>query len=272
MDYRGKRVLITGAGSGLGAAMSRRFGCAGYAVGLADIEVERAEQVLQEIVAQGGSGFAVSCDVTQAESWNELKARIGSQWGGLDILINNAGVAAAGRLEDTPLEDWRWVIDTDLMSVVLGCHAFLPLLREQESGHIVNVASFAGMTPVPEVSAYAVAKAAVVALSEQLRVDLAGSGVNVSVVCPTYVQTRLLETFRSPDPGHRKMAGRWMEKSDVSADDVADEVFVAVERRRFLVLTHRETRWLWRFRRWAPERYFHTMVSAARRMRARSTS
>jgi NADP-dependent 3-hydroxy acid dehydrogenase YdfG len=265
-------VLITGAGSGLGAAMARRFGRAGCRVGLVDIEAGRAEQVLQEIVAHGGSGFAMASDVTRQQSWDELRAETAHRWGGLDILINNAGVAAAGRLEDTPLEDWRWIIDTDLMSVVLGCHVFLPVLRRQASGHIVNVASFAGMTPVPEVSAYAVAKAAVVALSEQLRVDLAGSGVAVSVVCPAYVQTRLLETFRSSDPGHRKLAGRWMEKSRVSADEVAEAVFKAVERRRFLVLTHGETRWLWRFRRWAPERYFRMMVSAARRMGNRSVS
>lgn len=270
MVTQDQRILITGAGSGLGAAMAHRFADAGYSVGLADIDASRAEKVLSDVLARGGSGFALAVDVTQASDWQALKRRVLEAWGGLDILVNNAGVAAAGRLEDMSLEDWRWIVETDLMSVVMGCHAFLPQLREQGRGHIVNVASFAGMTPVPEVSAYATAKAAVVALSEQLRVDLDRSGVGVSVVCPAYVQTRLLETFRSGDPRHRSMAERWMQKSRVTAENVADAVFDAVRCRRFLVLTHRETRWLWRFRRWAPERYFRTMASAASRMQKES--
>lgn len=261
-----QRIVITGAGSGLGAAIARRFSRAGYRVGITDQNPERAEQVLNEITESGGAGFAFAFDVTDVDGWRTLKARVEDEWGALDVLVNNAGVAAAGRLEDTPLQDWRWIVETDLMSVVHGCHVFLPMLRNQGYGHVVNVASFAGMTPVPEVSAYATAKAAVVALSEQVRVDLDGSGVGISVVCPAYVQTRLLETFRSTDSRHRSMAERWMRKSAVSADDVAESVLEAVARRRFLVLTHRETRWLWRLRRWAPERYHRLIVRALRKM------
>jgi NADP-dependent 3-hydroxy acid dehydrogenase YdfG len=264
-----RTIVITGAGSGFGAALARRFGRAGFCVGLTDIDPVRVETVLENVLKAGGSGFAMAADVTREADWDALNARVDDEWGHLDVLVNNAGVAAAGKLEQTTLEDWRWILDTDLLSVVLGCHRFLPRMRAAERGHVVNVASFAGMTPVPEVSAYATAKAGVVALSEQLRVDLAGSGVGVSLVCPAYVQTGLMETFRSQDARHRKLVERWMEKSTVSADDVAEAIYVAVSRKRFLVLTHPETRWLWRFRRWAPERYFKTMVRAAENMAAR---
>lgn len=263
-------ILITGAGSGFGRALARLYGGMGARVGVTDVDAGRARAVLAEVTAAGGTGFASRADVTRIADWDALHAQVMERWGALDILVNNAGVAAAGRLEDTPLEDWRWILETDLFGVVAGCHRFLPLLRKQAHGHIVNVASFAGMTPVPEVSAYATAKAAVVALSEQLRVDLAGSGVGVSVVCPAYVRTGLLDTFRSRDERHRRLAQRWMERSPVTAQQVAEAIREAIERGRFLVLTHRETRWLWRFRRWFPGLYYRMMVNVSGRLKAGS--
>lgn len=262
-------IAITGAGSGLGAAIAHRFGAAGYRVAVTDVLEQRAARVSSELEAEGGSAFAQALDVTSAPDWDALYQRILTEWGRLDVLVNNAGVAAAGRLEDSSLEDWRWVLETNLLGVVRGCHRFLPLLREQDSGHIVNLASFAGMVPVPELSAYATAKAAVVALSEQLRVDLEGSGVGVSLVCPAFVQTRLLETLRAPDERHRKQAERWMEKSAVTTEDVAEAVFCAVRDRKFLVLTHRESHWALRLRRWFPEGCHRLIVSQARKLTAR---
>lgn len=271
MSAHTRSIAITGAGSGLGEALAYRYANAGFAVAVTDIDAERANAVAGNIHEGGGAAFALGLDVTSEDGWSELQQRIVEAWGGLDILVNNAGVAGAGRLEDTPLEDWRWLLDIDLLGVVLGCHRFLPLMRGQGRGHLVNIASFAGMIPVPEVSAYATAKAAVVALSEQLRVDLDGSGVGVTVVCPAYVQTRLLETFRSADQRHRSMAERWMARSPVTAAEVADQVHEAVAMGRFLVLTHPETRWLWRYRRWFPERYFRMMVRMARKMKQRES-
>jgi NADP-dependent 3-hydroxy acid dehydrogenase YdfG len=261
-----KTIAISGAGSGLGAALAHRYGAAGYRVAVTDQHERRAFRVAAELEAEGFNAWSQALDVTSAQDWDALYQRVLTEWGRLDILVNNAGVAAAGRLEDSSLEDWRWVLDTNLVGVVRGCHRFLPLLREQGSGHIINMASFAGMMPVPEMSAYATAKAAVVALSEQLRVDLQGSGVGVSVVCPAFVQTRLLETFRAPDERHRKQAERWMERAAVTAEDVAETVFNAVRDRKFLVLTHRETRWAWRLRRWFPERCHRLVVSQTRRL------
>ena len=267
-----RTVAITGAGSGFGEALALRYSDAGYRVAVTDIDVARAATVLEQIRQRGGAGFSQALDVSSGSDWDSFYQRVLTEWGGLEILVNNAGVAAAGRLEDTPIDDWKWVLDIDLMGVIRGCHRFLPIMREQQKGHLVNIASFAGLASVPEVSAYVVAKSAVVALSEQLRVDLDGSGVGVTLVCPAYVQTRLMETFRSQDEQHQLNVERWMRRSSITAEQVAGQVYEAVENGKFLVLTHKETRWYWRMKRWFPERYYRTMVTFADKLKARKLS
>ena len=222
--------------------------------------------VLEKILYEGGHGISQRLDVSSDGGWDALYQRVLTEWGGLGILINNAGVAAGGRLEDLGMEDWQWLMDIDLMGVVRGCHRFLPLFREQEFGHIVNVSSLAGLLPVPELSAYATAKAGVVALSEQLRVDLHGSPVGVSLLCPAFVQTRLMETFRSHDPRHQQRADRWMAGSNVSAAEVAERVYAAVNEKQFLILSHGESRWVLRFKRWFPGLFYRSVVKAATRL------
>src|SRR6056297_494596 len=144
-------------------------------------------------------------------------------------------------------------MDIDLMGVVIGCKTFAPMMRERGCGHIINVASFAGFAAAPGINAYGTAKAGVIAMSEMLRAELAETGVEVSVLCPAFVKTRLTETMRAPDEGYQRRVERWMEKSGVSAEDVAQVVMDAVDKPRFMLLTPGNTRWLHRMRRWLPE-------------------
>ncbi len=268
------KVAITGAGSGLGAAMARRFAAAGYEVAVTDINEQRARNVLEELKDTGASGFSRVLDVTDDSNWEEFHQDLMNRWGGLDVLINNAGIAAAGCCEESSLEDWDWVLDVDLMSVVRGCHRFLPLLREQaengRKGYIINIASFAGLSGMPGISAYGTAKAGVYALSEHLLAELSGTGIGVSVVCPAFVRTNLLDDFRAPDPAYRDKVERWMAHSGVSADDVANIVMQAMNKNQFLVLTHSKTRWAWRLKRWWPKRYYR-MVSRQSSLMRKST-
>lgn len=263
-------VLITGAGSGLGEAMGHRFATAGYRVAVCDIDAGRAERVHHALEAITPGGFSQTMDVRETSHWDAVYQRVLTEWGGLNVLVNNAGVAAAGNCEDTPIEDWRWVIDVDLMGVVLGCHRFLALLRDRAAKaegacHVINVSSFAGLAGMPGMSAYGTAKAAVVALSEQIRAELHPAGVGVSVVCPSFVQTRLLETLRARDPDHQARVTRWMDRSTVRAEDVADQTFEAMRDGRFLVLTHPLTRRAWRLKRLLPGLYFNRVIRGARR-------
>jgi len=129
---------------------------------------------------------------------------------------------------------------------------------------MVNIASFAGLASAPHIAAYGTAKAGVVAMSEILRAELHDDHVGVIVVCPAFVKTNLLDTFRAPESGLKGRVQRWMDKANVAANDVAKQIFSAVEKRQFLVLTHSETRWMWRIKRWFPELYFKMMVRGAR--------
>jgi NADP-dependent 3-hydroxy acid dehydrogenase YdfG len=257
-----KTVLITGAGAGLGEAMARRFDAAGWAVLVADRDEDRARSVAENL---GPDSRHLAMDVVDPAGWDEAVVRVEEAFGRLDVLVNNAGVAVGGTLEETSLDDWRWVMDIDLMGVVMGCKAFAPVLRKQGHGHIINVASFAGFAAAPGINAYGTAKAAVIALSEMLRAELATAGVEVSVLCPAFVKTRLTETMRAPDASYNRRVERWMEKSGVSAEDVAAVVYNAVRSPRFLLLTHRNTRWIWRLRRWFPEVYFRFLMRGVRK-------
>lgn len=258
-------IAISGAGSGFGAALAHKYASDGWKVAITDIDEDRARQVLFEIQQLGGEGFSMLLDTTRSDHWQQLEDDVMERWGGLQVLVNNAGVAAAGNVEDTSIEDWQWILDIDLMGVVRGCHRFARMFKQQGSGHIVNVSSFAGLAGLPFIASYGVAKAGVVALSEALRVEMHPHGVGVTVACPAFVRTRLLDTFRSTKPDTLATVNRWMDESGVSADDVAEDIQKAVEENTFLLLTHASTRKAWKMKRWFPEKYFRQVVKRSSR-------
>lgn len=269
------RIVITGAGSGLGRALALRFARAGARVAVTDLDPDRAAATLDAVCAAGATGFSMRCDVRAAPDFTALAQRLHEQWSGVDVVINNAGVASAGTTIDTSLEDWHWTLDIDLFGVVRGCHTLAPLLVRQGSGHIVNIASFAGIANAPAMAAYNTAKAGVIALSETLRAEMDAHGVGVTVACPSFFRTNLLEEFRTPDPGLKQMAEKMFARAKVTADEVADDIYAAVQTNRFLVITHPEARWLYRFKRLAPETFFRTVRRQAAgftRNRARTGS
>jgi len=146
------------------------------------------------------------------------------------------------------------------MGVVRGCHQFAGLMKRQKAGHIVNISSFAGLAGLPSIAAYGVAKAGVVALSEALRAEMHPHGVGVTVACPGFVKTGLLASFRSTRPDTHARVSNWMETSGISAEQVAEDIAKAVQKNRFLLLTHAETRTAWRIKRWFPQRYYKMLV------------
>ena len=249
-------IAITGAGSGFGAALAHLYASRGWNVAVTDIDDQRAHKTLSEIEASGGDSFSMQLDITKADQWQQLQDRVLQRWGGLEVLVNNAGVAAAGNVEDTSMEDWAWVLEIDLMGVVRGCHQFAAMMKRQKAGHIVNVSSFAGLAGLPFISAYGVAKAGVVALSEALRAEMHPYGVGVTVACPSFVKTGLLDSFRSNQPDTKTKVTRWMETSGINAKQVAEEIATAVSKNKFLLLTHAQTRKAWRLKRWFPGRYY----------------
>ena len=260
-----KRVLITGAGSGLGRALAFRFAENGWRVACADIRLDRAEDTVRLITGFGVGAMALKADVGADDSVEEMRDEILAAWDGVDAVVNNAGVASAGSVAQTSLEDWKWTLNINLMGVVRGCRAFLPILLEQGQGHIVNIASFAGIANAPRMAAYSASKAGVISLSECLRGELAAikSAVRVSVVCPAFFQTNLMESSRAPE-GDKALAKKLMATSSDSADEVAQRIYRGMQAGKFLILPTKSETMRWRIKRFLPEVFFNKLVELAR--------
>ena len=258
-----KRIAITGAGSGLGRAIALRYARAGWHVAVTDLQTTRAQEVAGEIERAGGVALVQTLDTRREADFDQLMQRLRDEWGGIDVFVNNAGVASAGTVAETQSEDWEWLLDINLMGVVRGSRAALPLLRESR-GRLINIASFAAIANAPGMASYNVAKAGVLSLSETVRGEEHRFGVGVTVACPAFFATNLMDNFRGADPGQKAMVQKLMSRSSVTADTVADDIFEAAAAEHFLVISHRESRWQYRLKRLNPEMFFKAVRKATR--------
>lgn len=256
-----RRVLITGAGSGLGQALAHRYAKAGDRVACIDLDAARAE--LTRAALPGSGHLAMAANVASDDAMEQVHELIAREWGGLDVLVNNAGIATGGPMVETSMAEWRNVLEINLLGVVRGCRLFLPGMLAAGRGHIINTASFAGLAGAPNIMSYGVAKASVVALSEQLRAETHGKGVTVSVLCPAFFRTNLLESWQ----GNARMKGfadKMMDSSPDTLESVSNAVFAAVQRGEFLVIPTVKEPMRWRMKRWFPEFYFGQLMKFAR--------
>lgn len=252
-------AVVTGAGSGIGAALAHAFGAAGCHVVLADVEAAALERVHAALRAAGVEAHAVPTDVSDAASVEHLARATVDRFGRVDVLCNNAGVSTFNLIADQTLDDWRWVLGVNLWGVVHGVQSFLPILQAQGTpAHIVNTASVAGLwSGIPFIGPYAVSKVGVVSLSETLRDELAmvQSPIGVSVLCPGSVDTKVLDSARNRPTAlgaesrtDTAEAVRSMIQDGLTGDDgrspeaVASMVLDAVRHDRFWILTHASTR------------------------------
>ena len=190
----GKNVVITGAASGLGRSLAMVLARKGCRIGIADINIAGAEETLKIVKDSGGSGEIFKVDVSQAEEVEVMAAHFFETWGGVDLLVNNAGVAVVGFVGDIPLENWRWIFGINFWGMQYGCHFFIPRMKEQGHGYILNVASAAGLLSGAEMSPYNTSKAAIVSLSETLKEELAPNNIGVTVLCPCFSRLTFLIT------------------------------------------------------------------------------
>ncbi len=209
------RVLVTGAASGLGEALVARFR-------------DRGDDVLATDRVDA-DGIDLVLDITSDTDWAAAVAAVEERWGGLDVLVNNAGVAGGGRIDRCSIEEWQWITDINLFGVVRGTRAFVPMLKAQGSGHLVNVASLAGLVHPAGMGSYNAVKAAVVAFTETCGHELASYGIRASVVCPSYFRTNLMDSMQGTDEVVGHVISGLVERSQVTADDIAAAVLAGMD-------------------------------------------
>lgn len=266
----GKRVFITGGASGLGHALAMQYASHGWRVLIGDLDLGRCADTVAKLRAISPANAAVACDVTREADLQAAAAWLQQHWGGVDVVINNAGVAQMGGIDAVSEADWNWIVDINLLGVVRGCRVFMPILRAQGGGQLVNIASMAGLVHMPQASAYNATKAAVVALSETLQLELEADHIGVTVVCPAFFRTALAQNMRASDPKLEAITRRLVERARIGPEQIARQVFEGVQRGDSHVLTHPEARHAWRLKRLLPYRmYLKLMRRQLANMQAR---
>lgn len=269
----GKRIFVTGGASGFGRALAERWARAGWRVCIGDIHDERLDETLTALKALGATAHAMRCDVRNEDDLEAVAKWLDASWGGVDIVVNNAGVAIGGGITEISMEDWHWIVDINMLGVVRGCRVFTPMFRRQKSGRFVNVSSMAGLIHPPMMSAYNATKAAVVAISETLRVELARDGIDVTVVCPSFFRTNLTETMRSGNADTARVTHKLVNKAKRGPDEIAELTFKGVERGDFHVLTHPDGKVAWMLKRLTPfSVYARVLTNSTRRMMGKDKS
>jgi len=258
------QAVVTGAGSGIGQALAIELAARGGQVLCSDIDEAAAHRTKHLIEDQGGRATVSRCDVSELAHVQQLAEDANDWFGGPPTLvINNAGVGAGGQaIGRTPIEDWDWTLGINLWGPIYGCHVFAPLLRERNRGGIINVASAASFGAAPGMAAYNVSKAGVLSLSETLAAELAGTKVAVTVLCPTFVKTNILESGRITSDSVR--AARTLMRFGMSSQRVARITLNANDHGRLYALPQLDAKVGWQIKRAAPATYTKAMGAVSR--------
>jgi len=255
-EFRGKTAFITGGASGIGLALAGAFSEAGMKVMIADIQEKALDEALN-VLKGGRTGpevRGVLCDVANLASVKRAADETFAAFGNVHVVCNNAGVGWGGQVESIPAADWEWQIGVNLMGVIYGVQAFLPHIKAHgEGGHIVNTASMSGFLAVPGLAPHTVTKFGVVGLSETLAVELAGTSVAISVLCPAFVRTSYAENIQrlralhfgtpvdeKPEPATAQLAT--LLRGGIDPKEVARRVMRAIQDNDLYIFTHPEMR------------------------------
>jgi len=256
-DLSGRTALVTGAASGIGRATALELARRGADLALCDLDAAGLEATAQAARALGRDVLAQRADVAQEASLRAFADAVHERVPAVDLLVNNAGVALAGGLLDTSLEDWEWILGVNLRGVVLGCHLFVPpMVRRGRGGHVVIVSSAAGFTPSQALAAYCTTKFAVLGLAESLAEELQPAGIGVTAVCPGFIDTPLTRSARLrgayDQAAVRERIVEGYRRRGYGPDRVARAIVRAVERGRVVAPIAPEAWALYYARRVAP--------------------
>ena len=267
-----KRAFITGAASGLGRAFCMELAKEGWTLGMADMNVKELAITATDIENMGGKPLSFPLDVSDKEQYKRVAEEFLQQAGGIDLLFNNAGVGDGGKFEEYGLENYEWMVGVNQMSVVYGCHYFIPAMKKQGSGHILNTASAAAISCAPTMGAYNMTKAAVLAISETLYGELMDHNISVSCILPTYFRTNVIQHARGGEI-IKKATQLFIDKSGLEAREVAREILTRAGKKELYIILPKDARKMWflkrlfptRFRKQVKEQFMYAMSKAMRR-------
>ena len=249
-------AVVTGAGSGIGRSFALELGKRGGTVVCADINLAAAEETVSLLAQQGAKGFAVTCDVGDAEQVKQLAERAEQlMQHPVTLVINNAGVGLGGKFDEVSLEDWQWVTHVNLWGVIHGCHYFVPKFKQLGYGAIINVASAASYTSAPEMTAYNVTKSGVLALSETLAAELKKFKISVNVLCPTLVPTNIIKNGRIPSRYSGLADHALMNFAMTTSDSVAKLTLNRLDQGQLYTIPQLDAKLFWLLKRMSPTLY-----------------
>jgi NAD(P)-dependent dehydrogenase (short-subunit alcohol dehydrogenase family) len=272
-SLKGKTALVTGAASGIGRASALAFARRGADLVISDIDEAGLASAAEEVRALGQEAFTQRVDVASEEQMEAFAAEVHGRIEGVDLLMNNAGVAIAGAFLDTSLPDWDWILGINLRGVVHGCHFFVPnMVRRARGGHVINVSSAAGYSTSSNLAAYNATKYAVLGLSEALWDELRPHGIGVTAACPGVIDTPITRNARLvgklDEEKMREDIVRTYQRRRYTADRVAEKILEAVQKGRVVAPISPESWLLYYLKRLAPgllRRVMHELGQRATR-------
>jgi NADP-dependent 3-hydroxy acid dehydrogenase YdfG len=263
--FPGRRALITGATSGYGEALAFALAARGWKIAVTGRQHAGVTRTVEEVNRLGGTGLGLLLEVREESQWDSARQALVQHWGGIDLLVNNAGIADSNKITEISSSDWADLMSTNLHGVINGCRAFIAGMSAQGGGHILNVASAAGLLCMPEMANYNVSKAGVVALSETLRAELSGAQIGVTVLCPSAFKSCLLDNAlrEGRDMGSASAIGRFlkrdMERGKHTSQSVAAHVLKDIRQGKLYSIPQPLYGLAWLLKRIAPNTFYQVV-------------
>ncbi len=230
-----KRAFVTGAASGLGRELSLILAADGWHIAIVDINEQSLSQTAEEINQLGGTSISFLLNVADPIQYKSIAKDCLSTLGGIDLLINNAGIGDFGPLDEYGIDNWNWLVGVNQMSVVYGIHYFLPVMKAQNSGHIINIASAAAFSSMPNMGAYNATKAAVLSISETLYAEVRDMGIQVSVALPTFFKTNIMQHCRGQGE-EKAIAEKIVNESKITPKEIAYQILKAAGNKKLYIV------------------------------------
>lgn len=253
-QYTSKRAFITGAASGLGKAFATELAGDGWTIGMSDNNAIELQKAVTEMIALGANALMYQLDVSDKDQYKKVAEQFLQDVGGIDLLFNNAGVGDGGAFEEYSLENYEWMVSINQMGVVYGCYYFIPAMKKQQSGHILNTASAAAIGCAPTMGAYNMTKAAVVAISETLYSELMDDNIHVSCIQPTYFKTNISKSARGGST-IQKITQSFIDRSGLEAEEVAQEILARAGKKELYIILPKSAHKMWLYKRFAPTKF-----------------